>query len=47
MTSCVSPLSLGKKILDDLGIGPGQGFRYSRLRSKAVLIEAETAGAQP
>ena len=40
----VDPTELGRKILADLSIGLGQGFRYSRLRSGAVLIESE-AGA--
>jgi hypothetical protein len=43
--SSVSPLDLGRKVLADLGIEPGQGFRYSKLRSKAILIESETEGA--
>jgi hypothetical protein len=41
MTSSVSPLELGRRVLSDLGIEPGQGFTYSKLRSRAILIESE------
>ena len=43
MTS-VSALELARKILADLNIGPGQDFRYSKLRGGAVMIEP---GAKP
>jgi hypothetical protein len=39
--SSVTASQLAAKILSDLNIVPGQGFRYSKLRSKAILIEPE------
>jgi hypothetical protein len=46
----VSPLSLGKKIIEALGLEPGQPIEFSKLRSGAVLLskpdEAEPPGSQ-
>ena len=42
----VTVLELARKILDDLNIEPGQGFRYSKLRSRAVLIEPGLEASQ-
>ena len=50
MTS-VSPLELGRRIVEALGIQPGQEIELSRLRNGALLLsklesEAESPGPQ-
>jgi len=38
MTSSVSPLDVGRKVIDALSLQPGESFELSRLRNGAVLV---------
>jgi hypothetical protein len=38
MNSVVSPLDVGRKVIEALGIKPGEAFKLSRLRNGAVLL---------
>jgi hypothetical protein len=48
MTSSVSPLDLGRKVIEALGVEPGQSIELSKLRNGAVLLsKSDEAGARP
>jgi hypothetical protein len=44
----VTPLDLGRKVIEALSLEPGQSIEFSKLRSGAVLLsKPDETGAQP
>jgi len=43
MTSSVSPLDLGRRVIHALDLEPGESFELSRLRNGAVLLSKPKA----